>query len=486
MKVIVRKRQRRKLVETEKGELGFRLRGNAVRAEKIDRWMKKNGIAEDTLYAPSPVACKQPPNLLSSLQFTNMFLATPAALSVWTNSERNSPAPSSLDLMELSSQMGYESSQNEHPRLYSPTLSEMSIIMARSSAFRGRSPTITYRTLGVLEDLTIAPTLSSQYLEPSELCDSRRKQTVISVQYRYKQEDVTRLKQNLLTLEVKFGLTHPETLQTLRELGTVLWEQGRYKSSEEVCRRLVAECQKESGESHSSTLYAFELLSIVFGCQGFYNEAEKLQRKVLGSRTRVLGAEHPATLTGMDNLASTFNLKGRWKEAEELEVQVMETSMMVLGAEDPNTLSSMGNLASTYRKQGRWKEAEELQVQVMETSMRVLGAEHPKTLDCMSNLASTYGSQGRWKEAEELHVQVMETRMKVLGAEHPDTLMSICNLAFTLRNQHRNQEAQELMRECAELRERVLGLEHPDTISSRGILIKWEMDDLVLQASESY
>ena len=60
MEAIVRKRQRRKLVEIEKGELGFRVRGNTVQAEKIDRWMKRNGIAEDDLYAPSPAAGKQP------------------------------------------------------------------------------------------------------------------------------------------------------------------------------------------------------------------------------------------------------------------------------------------------------------------------------------------------------------------------------------------------------------------------------------------
>jgi len=65
MEAIVRKRQRRKLVETEKGELAFRLRGNTVQPEKIDRWMKRNGIAEDVLYAPSPAASKPPRNLLS-------------------------------------------------------------------------------------------------------------------------------------------------------------------------------------------------------------------------------------------------------------------------------------------------------------------------------------------------------------------------------------------------------------------------------------
>ena len=94
------------------------------------------------------------------------------------------------------------------------------------------------------------------------------------------------LGKNLLTLEVKFGVTHPETFQTLRELGIVLQEQGRYKKLEEVFRRLVAECQKWSGDSHSSTLQPFEHLGIIFKHQGFYNEAEKLHRKVFDSRKR--------------------------------------------------------------------------------------------------------------------------------------------------------------------------------------------------------
>jgi hypothetical protein len=59
MKSIVRKRQRRKLVESDKGELAFTVRGNTVAPEKIDRWMKKNQIGESTVYALSPAACKR-------------------------------------------------------------------------------------------------------------------------------------------------------------------------------------------------------------------------------------------------------------------------------------------------------------------------------------------------------------------------------------------------------------------------------------------
>jgi len=58
MRAIVRKQQRRKLVEVEKGKLVFKVRDNEVEPRKIDRWMKGHNVPESALYAPSPAACK--------------------------------------------------------------------------------------------------------------------------------------------------------------------------------------------------------------------------------------------------------------------------------------------------------------------------------------------------------------------------------------------------------------------------------------------
>jgi hypothetical protein len=41
-------------VELDKRELIFELRGSKVDSENIDRWMKRNGITDKMLYAPSP------------------------------------------------------------------------------------------------------------------------------------------------------------------------------------------------------------------------------------------------------------------------------------------------------------------------------------------------------------------------------------------------------------------------------------------------
>ena len=58
MQAIVRKRQQRKLVEIDKGQLAFEVRGSEVELQKIERWMKRHDVADSFLYAPSPAACK--------------------------------------------------------------------------------------------------------------------------------------------------------------------------------------------------------------------------------------------------------------------------------------------------------------------------------------------------------------------------------------------------------------------------------------------
>lgn len=60
MQAIVRKRQKRKLVEVNKPSYSFRVRGTEVDQVKIDRWMSRHGVPESMLYAPSPDARKLP------------------------------------------------------------------------------------------------------------------------------------------------------------------------------------------------------------------------------------------------------------------------------------------------------------------------------------------------------------------------------------------------------------------------------------------
>lgn len=133
MKAIVRKRQKRNLIETNKGELAFKVRGNVVEAEKIDRWMKRHDIPEDTVYAPSPAA------------------ATPSALSAHTISEHGSAAPSPTASMHApaSIRTSRAPSPDQRAGIPSPSPSLSKVFVPESSSFAGQSPALSYRSIAV-------------------------------------------------------------------------------------------------------------------------------------------------------------------------------------------------------------------------------------------------------------------------------------------------------------------------------------------------
>ncbi|KIM95304.1 hypothetical protein OIDMADRAFT_71929, partial [Oidiodendron maius Zn] len=54
MSAVVKKRQQRKIIEVNKRDLVFHVRGHKVDPQKIDRWMKRHEVPESLLYVPSP------------------------------------------------------------------------------------------------------------------------------------------------------------------------------------------------------------------------------------------------------------------------------------------------------------------------------------------------------------------------------------------------------------------------------------------------
>jgi hypothetical protein len=89
MKAIVRKRQQRRLVDKDKGELHFRVRGSLVNLKKIERWMRRNEVPDDKIYVPNPAACKELLIILSSTVLAKMtsYACGPKCLDCLSSSE---------------------------------------------------------------------------------------------------------------------------------------------------------------------------------------------------------------------------------------------------------------------------------------------------------------------------------------------------------------------------------------------------------------
>ncbi|KAI1327737.1 Tetratricopeptide repeat-domain-containing protein [Xylariaceae sp. FL0255] len=418
MQAIVRKNQQRKVNETEKRGLNFKVHNIPVEPEKIDTWMKRNNIPVNAIYAPSPPAI------------------TPAALTAWTPSDHASPTPTIMSHIQSPTAMGMSrsSSLGHSNTIVSPTLSDCSTSQFESNTFTGQSP---------------APWPT----------DDQSSST-----HRYRLADELRLQLQISHNTEEFGHKSLPTLEAELKLGWILFEQGRYKSAEDTFRRLEESCQTAYGKEHQLTLCTSSTLGVVFRNQGLLEKAKKVSRKCFEAQKALLGLDHPDTLDSMSNMSTLLFDQGRYSEAEEMHRQVLELRMKVLGAEHGSTLCSMHHIAESVAYQGHYSKAEEMHRQCLELSTKVLGAEHPDTLASMFCVADSLANQGRCSEALELHRQKLELSEKVLGAEHPDTITSMFAVAELLTHQGHKTESDMMHRQVLELRTRVLGAAHPDTL----------------------
>ena len=303
----------------------------------------------------------------------------------------------------------------QSPQMPSPALSTVSnIFRAQNSMFAGKSPALTYRPLA-------QPHHAFGY---ASIGMSSQMEMDIDARPRYKGVEEERLRDQIAQEELSVESNPWKRSRMLRELVQVLIDQGRYRSAEEVARRLVGsyEGQNETGEDDDEgELGALSLLGQVLRRQGLNKKAERLYWRVLRRREILLGAEHPDTLTSASNLGLVLESQGMYDEAEAMHRRALEGSEKVLGAEHPDTLTSASNLGSVLERQGMYDEAEAMHRRVLEVREKVLGAEHPDTLTSLYHLAFLLHRQQRYSASLGPYQRAYEGRVKVLGVQHPKT-----------------------------------------------------------------
>ncbi|KAG7427486.1 Nephrocystin-3 [Fusarium oxysporum f. sp. raphani] len=429
MTAIVRKHQQREILETDKRKLCFTVRGREVEADKIDRWMDRNNVPRNDLYAPSPAASHSPALSEMNLAFSSGGI-TPVAQS---------------------------------PTASSPALSVRGIIQGRGSTFTGQSPAPFYQALPAQ--------LSASYPSATSPVHPHSSSTSALQQYRYRQADEDRLRSELSVAEILFGREDAQTLHILTVLADILLCQGRYKSAEEMIRRAVVGYQKTVGGDDVRTLDALESLGQVLRLQGFFRQASKLLEGLLKTKRLALGDEHLSTLSCMARLSRAYLSQSRWDDSALLSKRVLEIKKRVGSEADYGTLTSMSDLGTAYMWLGRSEESEQLIGQALKLSKNLLGDEHVHTLYVMSRLLALYAEQSNWGQAEVIAMQVIKTYMRTMGEEHPNTMFAKAQLADVYEGLGQLEKAEEVGEQVFEIRKRILGGKHPDTLSTAHFLI---------------
>ena len=264
--------------------------------------------------------------------------------------------------------------------------------------------------------------------------------------------------------EKQLGHDHPETLRTVVSLGNIYHSQGWHSAAETLYNRALTGCETDLGQDHLNTMAILEDLANIYRSQGRYVHAGKLYSRVLARRETKLGQEHPDTLRTIANLANNYRSQGQYAEAEALYVQALLGRERRLGHNHPDTLCTVDDLANNYQSQGLYTEAEKLYDRALAGRETWLGYNHPDTLWTVDNLANNYQSQTRYLEAEALYRRALAGNEAQLGLDHPETLWTIDGLANMYHSQGRNTEAEVLYKRALAGREIRLGRDHHNTL----------------------
>ncbi|KAK0124562.1 hypothetical protein ONS95_009510 [Cadophora gregata] len=362
----------------------------------------------------------------------------------------------------------------------SPRLSYVSQGNFSSFATHGSSYGSSFDLLGSpslgLQDHTVHSHQNAHLTTPWNTQETTINQTpgtsAISKKTRYRENEELDLRQRLTSLESRYGLKHPASLDAMSRLANVLQDQGRLGSAEGYYKQVAKSYQATLGEDDIETISAFLDLGMILLSQSQVTSAEKLCRNLYSRASSILSNEHRLKLQILNELGTCRYNLGDIKEAEVLLRDSIDSGRRILMHDDDLLLRPMGTLAKVLVSRGELVEAEKLLLFILEAkrfSWKPVDIIH---MHVRSFLGYVYGRKLMFQQSEATLKQVLAEQIRLLGPEHKETLVSQKYLAITIRACGRHDESDTILQDTLQKLEKSLGKRHSETLRCRGDLVK--------------
>lgn len=277
---------------------------------------------------------------------------------------------------------------------------------------------------------------------PEVEADLRNTISVVYSNLGLKEESLSHAERALELRRQVLGPEHPDTLQSMVNVGSIRRDQGRDAEAAALLTEAMQTSRRVLGAGHTRTLFAVMHLASFLQSKGRLDEAEALAVEALEVTHRNQKTESRDALALSSRLASILHSQGRLMDAEELYKKTLEAKKRIFGPEDPSTLITMAGLADLHKTRGRLDEAEQLQGRVLEIQHRVLGADHITTLTSAFKLAKLYFDQKKYAEAEKLYTHGWELLRRQPDLKFPELPDVLADYAYTLRQLKKNDRAE--------------------------------------------
>jgi tetratricopeptide (TPR) repeat protein len=254
--------------------------------------------------------------------------------------------------------------------------------------------------------------------------------------------------------------TLPNWSVLLSRAGSYFWGRGSFGQAALLVRDALSIREKTLGPEHPDTAESLNDLGLLLHLQDDLEQARPLSERALAIREKVLGSEHPDTARSLNNLAHVLRVQGDLAGARPLHERALAIREKMLGPNHRDTAESLHNLAALLQAQGDLVGARPLYERALAIREKVLGPEHPDTATATNNLARLLRATGHVNEAERLFRKAIAIGEKVLSRDHSLTQQYARDYACLLLDTERVAEALTIAQSTLAIQEAVAGRNH--------------------------
>jgi serine/threonine-protein kinase len=213
----------------------------------------------------------------------------------------------------------------------------------------------------------------------------------------------------------ELGPTHPKTLTTLSNLGSLLRLVARYEAADSALHAVLAARRAIYGPRHSRVANSLVALAELSLDRGDYAATRAYVTEALDLRTTLFGRGHPSVTYTSFLLARTLQAEGDLEGAAALLEPVLEAA----GTDGLGAARAVNDFAVNLEARGDIEGAEAFYRQAWGLYGRALGDDHPFTAIVEGNVASMRLEQGDLVAAEPMLRSALATLTASYGEEHP-------------------------------------------------------------------
>jgi len=243
---------------------------------------------------------------------------------------------------------------------------------------------------------------------------------------------------------------HEYDLMSVRlQKALLLVEKGKWKPAKSILRNLNTYWLKQKdGDKENALIDIFNALGTIEWQDGKYKKAIELSHKALELLKKQKAPPVSSLARTYNNLGTILKEEGKYREAEQYLLKALEMNEKTFGRDSLVVIGTLNNLGGVYRKLNRPEEAEKNYLELLNLAKQILPAEHPWIYGTKNNLALLYTNLGtHLDQAETYFRETLAFFKRVLGEKHPNVGITCVNLGRLLREKGQYDESLQLIQE---------------------------------------